>query len=89
MAGVIDNSGQQWEHCNNCGDWTKIQSLRYEQPSDGHPYGRDLCAFCFNFPKMQAQRRAARLPIHEAARKAATERLRVSHPHLFTNLPAN
>lgn len=47
MSGVIDENGQQWEHCNECGKWVKIQNLRYEQPTHQHEYGRDLCQSCF------------------------------------------
>jgi len=46
MAGVIDSNGQQWEMCNNCGKFVKIEELRYEQPSENHDCGRDLCASC-------------------------------------------
>lgn len=46
MSGVIDEDGTQWEHCNACGGWVRIQDLLYEAKSEEHPYGRDLCATC-------------------------------------------
>lgn len=46
MAGVIDERGQQWEHCNACGDFVKLQDLQYEPKSESYPYGRDLCIRC-------------------------------------------
>lgn len=46
MSGVIDDSGQQWERCNECAAWIKIQSLGYEKPTPQHKYGRDLCVKC-------------------------------------------
>jgi hypothetical protein len=45
MSGVIDSEGQ-WEHCSKCGDWVLIQNLKYEEPSEEYPYGRDLCPKC-------------------------------------------
>lgn len=46
MSGVIDESGQQWEHCNGCTNWVRIQDLEYEQPTPRFEYGRDLCLHC-------------------------------------------
>jgi sarcosine oxidase delta subunit len=46
MSGVIDSSGQQWEHCNGCTKFVRIQELGYEQPSHKFRYGRDLCPDC-------------------------------------------
>jgi hypothetical protein len=46
MSGVIDEDGTQWEHCNICGDFEKIGELRYEQPSERFPHGRDVCRGC-------------------------------------------
>lgn len=46
MSGVVDEHGQQWEHCNACGASVKLQQLGYEKPSTQHPYGRDLCVTC-------------------------------------------
>jgi hypothetical protein len=46
MSGVIDENGQQWERCNECAKFVKIETLRYEQPSTEYPCGRDLCARC-------------------------------------------
>lgn len=28
MSGVIDDDGQQWEHCNHCGEFIEIEKLR-------------------------------------------------------------
>jgi len=57
MSGVIDEFGQ-WEHCHSCGEFVLIQHLRYEKPSEAHPYGRDLCAKCCspNDPLQQPHR---------------------------------
>lgn len=46
MSGVIMEDGQQWEHCNICGGWVKIEDLGYEPKSKAHPYGRDVCVKC-------------------------------------------
>jgi hypothetical protein len=46
MSGVIDRDGQQWEHCNECGKFVRIEYLKYEQPSAEHRNGRDLCPVC-------------------------------------------
>ena len=43
MAGVIDSDGQQWEHCNACGEMVEIETLLYEEKSEEFKYGRDLC----------------------------------------------
>mgnify|MGYP000243387515 CR=1 FL=1 len=49
MSGVVDEKGQQWEHCNCCGKFVRFpQDLGYEEPSDEHKYGRDLCTKCTN-----------------------------------------
>ena len=44
--GVIDDNGIQWEKCNSCGEFTKMNLLHYEQPSLLFKYGRDLCNIC-------------------------------------------
>lgn len=46
MVGVIDESGQQWERCNGCCKFVRIEELRYEPPSKEYECGRDLCAAC-------------------------------------------
>ena len=46
MSGVIGSDGVQWEHCNCCGGWVKLQLLHYEKPSERYKYGRDLCTGC-------------------------------------------
>jgi hypothetical protein len=43
---VIDAAGQQWEHCNACGKFVRIEALLYEPKSEAYPYGRDLCPEC-------------------------------------------
>lgn len=40
-----DGTGR-WKKCMGCGVWTNYDHLRYEPPSDEHPYGRDLCPIC-------------------------------------------
>ena len=66
MSGVIDSTGQQWEHCKACGCFVRIEELRYEQPSTEHPYGLDLCVPCEEEPWARPMRRAA---VEEEARK--------------------
>ena len=46
MSGVVMDDGQQWERCNCCGKWVKIQNLGYEKPTAGYKHGRDLCVSC-------------------------------------------
>lgn len=46
MSGIISDTGQQWEHCNECYGWVRIQHLGYQQPNSIHPRGRDLCVKC-------------------------------------------
>lgn len=49
MAGVIDSKGQQWEHCNVCGDFVKIQNLGFLRPSKpGLLDSLDVCMKCAN-----------------------------------------
>lgn len=45
MSGVIDEHGQQWEHCNVCEKFIQIETLGYlETLMDGH--GVDICMEC-------------------------------------------
>lgn len=46
MSGVIDDNGVQWEHCNGCGKWVRIDNLGYLQPTAQHGSGLDLCVDC-------------------------------------------
>jgi hypothetical protein len=46
MSGVIDADGTQWERCNGCGEFVRIDQLQYEKPSAAHEFGRDLCWPC-------------------------------------------
>jgi hypothetical protein len=47
MSGVIDDDGQQWERCNRCCGFTKIEELQYEERSEEFKYGRDICSPCY------------------------------------------
>ena len=44
MSGVIDESGQQWEHCNGCGKFVRIENLGYLKTTPA-----DLCVSCAAF----------------------------------------
>ena len=46
MSGVIDDKGQQWEHCCDCGKLVRMDNLGYLPPSKAHPHGLDLCLHC-------------------------------------------
>lgn len=46
MAGVIDDNGVQWERCNGCGSWKRLDNLGYLQPTEQQPNGLDLCVDC-------------------------------------------
>jgi hypothetical protein len=52
MSGVIDDTGQQWEHCNACNAWVQLEELYWQRCGKGHPlwflapHGRDLCIIC-------------------------------------------
>lgn len=60
MSGVIDKDGVQWEHCNCCGEWTKIDNLGYEPPSLQFDCGRDICLACTNkHPNIESIKPAA------------------------------
>jgi hypothetical protein len=48
MSGVIDEHGQQWEHCSVCTGWVRIEDLGYEPPSPQFTCGRDICLKCTN-----------------------------------------
>jgi hypothetical protein len=49
MSGVIDKTGQQWEHCCQCGDFTKLEELHYAYSPAWPKYmAVDLCDACFN-----------------------------------------
>lgn len=73
MSGVIDRNGVQWERCNNCLAFVKIQALGYEQPSEQYPHGRDLCPRCARgSAKTRAIRRVRGIKAH-AEEKARYE----------------
>jgi len=61
MSGVIDEDGQQWEHCHACGGWEQIELLTYEEPTEEFEYGRDLCVPCWLYPETREARRIAEL----------------------------
>ena len=47
MSGVVDNNGQQWEHCGDCYTFIRFpQNLGYEKPTKTWEYGRMLCVSC-------------------------------------------
>jgi hypothetical protein len=46
MSGFSDSSGNWFEQCNGCGNYTSITRLHTEQPSPVHPVGRSLCSKC-------------------------------------------
>jgi len=48
MSGVIDSNGQQWEHCNECGGWAKLQDLGYQPHSLKWNGPCDICMDCAN-----------------------------------------
>lgn len=49
MSGIVDDKGQQCEHCNSCGNMKKYpQDLGYQKPQKSWPYGRMLCMACTN-----------------------------------------
>lgn len=57
MAGVIDDNGVQWERCNGCTTFVKLDDLGYEPVSTTYKYGRDLCIKCVNaLPQKQLQK---------------------------------
>lgn len=46
MSSVQDASGTWWKRCMGCGEWVSYDELRYEDPSDEAPYGKDLGPCC-------------------------------------------
>lgn len=44
--GIIDDQGQQWEHCNVCLKSVKLQDLGYQIPDEDYTHGRDVCLNC-------------------------------------------
>lgn len=75
VSGVIDENGQQWERCNGCGDFERIEALAYEEPSKEFEYGRDLCQNCvFDLARGLTARLEARRGRVKAAMAEAHER---------------
>jgi len=48
MSGVILEDGVQWEHCNVCAKWVRLDNLGYMKPSKKNPYGLNICMDCTN-----------------------------------------
>lgn len=48
MAGVIDENGQQWEHCNECGEFVRIEDLGFQPHSEKLNGPCDICIKCAN-----------------------------------------
>jgi hypothetical protein len=47
MSGVVDKTGQQWEHCCQCGEFVEIQKLLYGPSPKWPEYDNvDLCPKC-------------------------------------------
>jgi hypothetical protein len=53
MSGVVDENGQQWEHCHTCGVFVRFpQSLGYTEG-----YAAHICRGCANqLPLAQLQK---------------------------------
>jgi hypothetical protein len=46
MTGVIDENGQQWEVCNECGEYVRIETL-YHSTTKSYPTRKvDACGDC-------------------------------------------
>lgn len=76
MSGVIDEDGQQWEHCDGCTKFVKIEELLYEQPTGRYKYGRDLCKKCMGLVRNTPGEYIAPDPGEVAARKRVAEKIR-------------
>lgn len=48
MSGVIDDDGQQWERCNECGEFTKLEELGFQPFSEKWQGPCDICIACAN-----------------------------------------
>jgi len=49
MGGVVDKNGQQWERCNECGDYVLIEELWFKttlEPSTKRIRHLDVCPKC-------------------------------------------
>lgn len=46
MCGVIMEDGTQYERCNWCGEFTKLDEMFYMQPTPKYEHGLDLCENC-------------------------------------------
>ena len=49
MSGVVDKNGQQWERCDECGEWTPIEELCCDYRLPGDQTGIvwvDICPKC-------------------------------------------
>lgn len=55
MSGVIDDKGIQWEHCNVCGKWVRLDDLGLDPTDTHHKGGCDICLECVNkHPNIEA-----------------------------------
>ncbi|MGV0986778.1 MAG: hypothetical protein ACOYB2_19700 [Limnohabitans sp.] len=72
MSGVIDENGVQWEHCNVCGAFVRIEELLYEDPTPAHPYGLDVCPTCAPGRKVRPQD-LVRITLHDDGTATATK----------------
>ena len=48
MCGVIGEDGIQWERCNVCGEFTKMDNLGYLPRNLENEFGLDICISCTN-----------------------------------------
>lgn len=63
MSGVIDEKGQQWEHCTLCGMSHKIQNLGYLPKAKKYPHGLDIGLCCINKLTQSEMRKV--VPAHD------------------------
>lgn len=75
MSGVILDDGVQWEHCNVCAGWVRLEDLGYEPPTPAFTYGRDICIKCTNALPQRALRRIKPAPGWKAQRTEMTDDL--------------
>ena len=67
MSGVIDDDGVQWERCDFCAKWQRLDNLGYEPPTREHKYGRMVGLCCINnVPDIEAIEPSPRwVPVYE------------------------
>lgn len=92
MSGVIDEQGIQWEHCNICGDFERIDQLQYDPPSTSYPHGRDVCRKCWRLmdsPRSLARRKKrikAKLDVSRARIANTLQPTICNHPTKLADL---